>query len=344
MEIQKNGYHTTHRNAYNQLEQSSHKKRSNNFEEQYQILEKIYYDPKSSGSFSSSRKLYSEARNFIPTLRLVDVENWMKSQKTITAHKKRLKRFPRNKFISSKLDRNWQSDLIDLSKFSNSNNGVKYLLTTIDILSKYAWVLGLKDKKPKSIIVAFKKILKEGRKPSILTTDSGSEFVNQFFSRFLKNSSVLHLITRNTETKAANIERFNRTLMEKLSKYMTAFSTESYIDILDQAVFAYNHTIHSRTKFKPIDVTESNEKKVFNNLYNIKVTIKPPKFNKDDIVKLSKLKSTYEKGYTKSWTDEIFRIDKILNTSPNIRYTVRDTNNSPLIGSFYNQELQKVTR
>jgi hypothetical protein len=158
----------------------------------------------------------------------------------------------------------------------------------------------------------------------------------------LKNKNIEQIITRNTETKAAVIERFNRTIEEKIIKYLYTFKTERYIDVLNKITSSYNNTIHSRTKFKPKDVDKNNEKIVFNNLYRKKINVHESKLKIGDKVKLSKLKSIFEKGFTSAWTEEIFQIDKILNTSPFERYTVIDSKNLPLIGSFYSQELQKI--
>ena len=62
------------------------------------------------------------------------------------------------------------------------NNGFRFLLCVIDILSKYAWVVPLKDKKGVSIVDAFQKILdKSRRKPNKIWVDKGSEFFNSSF-------------------------------------------------------------------------------------------------------------------------------------------------------------------
>ena len=66
------------------------------------------------------------------------------------------------------------------------NKGNKYLLCTIDLLSKYAWVIPIKDKKETSIVNAFQKIISEGRKQNKIWVYQGSEFYNNSFKDFLK--------------------------------------------------------------------------------------------------------------------------------------------------------------
>ena len=53
-----------------------------------------------------------------------------------------------------------------MQSLSKYNKGVKYLLCAIDLFSKYAWVIPLKNKKGTSIVNVFKKIISKRRKPN----------------------------------------------------------------------------------------------------------------------------------------------------------------------------------
>ena len=70
------------------------------------------------------------------------------------------------------------------------NKGIKYLLCVIDLFSKYAWVVPLKDKKGTSIINAFQKIISKERKTKKIWVDQGSEFYNNYFIDFLKINNI----------------------------------------------------------------------------------------------------------------------------------------------------------
>ena len=74
-----------------------------------------------------------------------------------------------------------------MQSLSKYNKGNKYLLYAIDLLSKYAWIVPIKDEKGTSIVSAFQKIISEGRKPQKIWFDQGSEFYNYFFERFFEN-------------------------------------------------------------------------------------------------------------------------------------------------------------
>ena len=77
-----------------------------------------------------------------------------------------------------------------MQSLSKYNKGIKYLLCAIDLFSKYAWVIPIKDKKGASIVNAFKKIISEGRKPNKIWVDQGSEFYNKSFTDFLKMNNI----------------------------------------------------------------------------------------------------------------------------------------------------------
>ena len=100
-----------------------------------------------------------------------------------------------------------------ISKF---NKGFRFLLCVIDIFSKYAWVVPLKDKKGISIVNAFQKILKESdRKPNKIWVDKGSEFYNNSFKKWLKDNDI-EMYSIHNEIKSVVTEKFIRTLNTKI--------------------------------------------------------------------------------------------------------------------------------
>ena len=125
---------------------------------------------------------------------------------------------------SSFKDNIWGVDLADMQSLSRCNKTFKYLLCAIDLFSKYAWVIPIKDKKGTSIVNAFKKIISEGqRKPNKIWINQGSEFYNQCFKDFSKINNIEMYSTYN-EGKSFVAERFIRTLKNKIYKHMTTIS------------------------------------------------------------------------------------------------------------------------
>ena len=131
------------------------------------------------------------------------------------------------------------------------------ILSVIDIFSKYAWVIPLKDEEGISIVYAFQKILKKSnRKPNKIWADKGSEFCNNYFKKWLRNNNI-EMYSIDNEGKSVIAERFIRTIKNKIYKYMTSISKNVYIDKLDDMVKKYNNTYHTSIKMKPVDVKDN---------------------------------------------------------------------------------------
>ena len=90
-----------------------------------------------------------------------------------------------------------------MQSLSKYNNESKYLLCAIDLFTKYAWVVPIKDKKGTSIVNLFRKIISEGRKPNKIWVDQGSEFYKNSFKDFLKMNNIKMYSTYN-EGKSLN--------------------------------------------------------------------------------------------------------------------------------------------
>ena len=101
-----------------------------------------------------------------------------------------LENLKKRKVYSSYRDHIWGVDLADMQSLSKYNKGIKYLLCVIDLFSKYAWVIPIKDKKGSSIVNAFKEIMSEKRKPNKIWVDKGSEFYKKSFKDFLKINNI----------------------------------------------------------------------------------------------------------------------------------------------------------
>ena len=231
---------------------------------------------------------------------------------------------------------------------SKCNKGIRFLLCVIDIFSKYAWVVPLKDKKGISIFKAFQSILKQSNrrventsaqhvKPNKIWVDKGSEFYNAYFKIWLRDDDIVMYSTHN-EVKSVVAERFIRTLKSKIYKYMTSISKNVYIDKLDDIVAKYNNTYHTTMKMKPIDVKDNtyiNTDKEINN--------KDPKFKAGHRVRISKYKNIFTKRYMPNWSEEVFVIKKVKNAVP-WTYVINDLNGEEIIGTFYEKELQKINQ
>ena len=127
-------------------------------------------------------------------------------------HKPVIKKFNKRKVYSQFRYNIWRVDLTDMQSLSKKNKDIKYLLCAIDLFSKYAFVIPLKDKKGISIVNAFNKIIKQSnRKPNKIWLDQAREFYNHVFKKWSSGNDIIMYSTFN-EGKSVVAERFIRTL------------------------------------------------------------------------------------------------------------------------------------
>ena len=113
------------------------------------------------------------------------IKNEVMSNKDLTEelYKPITKKFNKRKVQSPFIDNIWGADIADKKLISTFYQESCFLLCVIDILSKYAWIIPLKDEQGITITNAFEKISKESNhKPSKIWVDK----VNEFFNRSMK--------------------------------------------------------------------------------------------------------------------------------------------------------------
>ena len=183
------------------------------------------------------------------------------------------------------------ADLIEVGNIAKYNRGYRYLLTVVDMFSKYACVQPMKSKTGKAVTEAMAKILKgsEGRKPINLQTDDGKEFYNKTFQALMKQKGIQHFSTSG-DTKASVVEQFNQTLKHRLNRYFTVRNTLNFVPVLQDLVLGYNHSYHRSIKMAPWKVNVSNEDMVWKNLHAKRLGGKriKPKLKVGDRVRLNK--------------------------------------------------------
>jgi len=258
-------------------------------------------------------------------------------------HKQVSTKFRRRKVTAPGINYLWQADLIFMQKYGRHNKGFKYILTVIDTFSKKAFAIPIKNKTADEIIRGFDVIFSQHQgKPINIQCDQGSEFFNRKFKQYLESKNIT-LYHNYSDLKACVIERFNRTLLTRLAKYFTLMNTNVYHDIIHLILKSYNSTIHRTTGCKPNQVNRFNEMGVwlrsFKDLYS--KPCKKPKLKLYDRVRVYKKKGIFEKGYTRTFTREVFEIDEVINSVP-VTFKIRDLSGNKLGGIFYEQELQAV--
>ena len=303
-------------------------------------LSAIYYDPKHPAGFASASKLAKETGFSINK-----VKKWMESQPTYTLHRMARKKYATRKYIVHDIDEQWQADLADVALIAKQNKGYRFILTVIDIFSRYAWARPLKTKRGVEVAAAFHDIFQEGRIPKRIQTDQGKEFENREVAKLFREHDI-ELFSVKSAYKAAIVERFNRTLKSKLWRYFTMTLKEKWTDVLQDVVESYNKSIHRTIGRRPIEVTQENVGEVREDVYGKKRSVAKEKrdIKVGDTVRISKVKSVFAKGYLPNWTEELFTVSSINTKYFPITYKLKDYHDEVIEGSFYRQEIQKVTQ
>lgn len=256
-------------------------------------------------------------------------------------HKTSRKNFRRRKMVVKGIGDLLQADLVDMQEFKTSNKNFKYILFAIDVFSKVAYGEPLKSKSSEDVYVAMKKILQRCVKPAHLQTDKGKEFFNNKFKKLMQEYKINHYATQ-SEMKAMVVERFNRTIKNKMWKRFNLQGSHNWINILQELVKEYNNTIHSTINMRPIDVSKINEKQILKSVYNYPtVNKRVSKLKVGDYVRISKRRHMFSRGYLPMWTTELFKIRKVQYTIPHT-YLLKDLNDENILGSFYLPQLQKT--
>ena len=229
--------------------------------------------------------------------------------------------YPTNKTKIKSIDDTWSSDLLDMNDYVIENNkGYRYILVVIDNFSKFGWTIPLKNKHAQSITDAFSQIIRTSRrKPNLLETDDGKEYVNKIFNKLLINHNIKRY-SRNTALGAVFAHRFNRTIRNLLKKPVFLAGEASWINELPSVVNQYNNTIHHSIKMTLIQASrKSNEKLVYSNLQD-KRKILNPKYKLGHLVRTADIKRVFSKGDSTNCSYKVYTITEVIHeTLPSYR-------------------------
>jgi Integrase core domain len=307
-------------------------------------LSSLYYDAKSSASFGGSNKLRKAAIAAGLNVSLADVKEWLSSEDTYTLHKPRRKRFPRNKTLVYDIDDLHQADLAEMQADAKWNDGVRYLLVVIDCLSKYLWVRPLTDKTGPTVAAALEDLYSEsGRMPKNFQTDKGREWLNVNVRRLMRRRKINFYTSQNPESKSSMAERVIRTLKGRIYRYCTSEDTRKYLPRLQALVDGYNAAKHRTIDMAPKDVTQADVAAILARMFPAEKKKYKFNFTVGDYVRLAKERLPFDKEYRPTFTDEIFVVARRHNKQPTPTYSVRDMNDEPILGTFYEAEIQRVT-
>ena len=312
-------------------------------------LKNIYYNPSNPASLSGPDKLYQfvkkDGKYIISKYR---IRKWLQKEEAYSLQREARSPQKRSRIVVAGIDDQWSTDLMDMVKFTKSNQGVRFILVVIDVFSKYLWLRPLKDKKGLSVAKAFESIFKEGRKPERIRTDKGQEFRAKVVQSLFKSETIRHLFAE-SDVKASASERVIKTIKSKIYRYFTHTQSYEYVNELQKFAKGYNETVHRTIDMRPINVRRDNEEEARVATYLSRKMHQRPikksrfKFKVGDYVRISHTRNIFTRAYDESWTGEIFKVAQRFMRDGVPIYRLTDYNGTEEIkGSFYSSELSKT--
>lgn len=307
------------------------------------LMRKWYHRPEHPTSYSG-RNHMSKFHN-IPDAR---VEKVLEGLQSYSFHREVKKPRKRNPFFVYRKRDHVQADLVEVGQLAEENDGVRYLLTAIDMFSKFAVCIPMKNKKQQSAMRAFTKMFPI-LKPKVLMTDSGGEFTGGNIKRFLLENGVRHF-TPGSNIKCSGVERFNKTIQRKLYHHMTSRGSDRYIDVLPRIVESYNNSVHARLGISPREAERPENDLIVKDMLNRhylsffkKKSTRRRRFKVGDTVRVAKIKRPFMRSYKKQSNDEIFEITEVRTGLPIPMYVLRSWEHlDTMKGAFYESELTRV--
>ena len=311
-------------------------------------LERKYNSPSFPGAFSGADRFYRGQK--VGTRR--QVNKFLQSQDAYTLHHPARRRIQRNRVVVGGVGHLWDTDLLSFQNLAEDNDGYKYVITAVDVLSKFAYCEKLKTKQAAEVAKAFRKILErateDGRRSFKIRSDSGGEYTSGQWKKLMREFGVDHYVTYNTEIKANYAEIFQKTLKKMIYRALTAKKSRRWIDLLPQILENYNNSYHSTIRTTPASVKKGGklEELVWRRQYEMKRPPKPDgdfKFEVGDVVRLSHVAKAFTREFHEKFTRELFLVASRKKRGSLNVYSVTDLSKKEITGHFYQAELVKVS-
>ena len=284
--------------------------------EKEQVIRTIYYDD---DGFDNIKTTYEKSKNVLPSITLDDVKQFLSKQKI--RQKKDYRGF--NSYVAEKPLHELQIDLADFTRSAEENNGIRYLMTGIDVFSKKVHAVPIRTKQTPDIIHGFTEILDKIGIPEQIFVDNEGAMSSTEFIRLLNKHNIKQIITT---SPPPFVERVIQTLKNMLMTRVEAsnMKAEQWTEFLPAVLRKYNNTPHSSTTLTPNDA--HNPANRFKVLVHIRKKAQwkrsYPKLYVGSLVRTRVKKHTFKKGYHSSWSDNVFKITFIKDG----QYLINDNN------------------
>ena len=293
------------------------------------------------------------------------INDWLQQQKVHQIHKRQFQ----TKTITpirniKKPNQLWQMDLVDMG--SKPDNGFKWIITAIDLFSKFAYARPMRNKERRTVVRAATDIFQVA-KPRVLQTDNGSEFISSEFQALLRAQGINHITGLAGRAQSqGSIERFHWTMKSVIGKLWSARSKKAWVADLQDIVNNYNKNVHLATGVPPDEINRDDadqisrlnqrqqqvidrfEQKTAEKeklLRQQKVWRGDDKAAKGDSVRLKIMKGSIDSATLKpNWSSSIYEIDKVKKKQVGkaVSFNVKDVNGRVLKDTYTATDLQKI--
>lgn len=287
-------------------------------------LASIYYDPAT--GLSSVEAMYKRVKELGIKLSRAEISDFISKQETNQVfHRRKVKHY--YPLISYSPFSRVQIDLADVSQLTHWNSGVKFLFCCVDVYSRYAFVIPLKSKGENEVLSAFKTVVESieamrGFPPVEVDSDQEASFLSRSFKAYCEDKLIGQKLLPIDDYKGtAMVDAFIRTLRDLLNKYLMAYETKKYVDVLPQLVINYNTRVNQGIKSTPQNAVINPE---FEKTYWAMVERKIRKASEgadsgnyhalevgEKVRVMIRLRKLFDKGTSAKWSKSVHTVSKM---------------------------------
>jgi hypothetical protein len=276
------------------------------------LLHKIYYEEH---NYDGIEQLYNKAKVIDKTIKKEFVREWLSKQqnKQMTVRKVGKKEFLP---IYSEMNNSFQIDLTFFPRYKKQNDNYYVLFTAININTRYVYAYKAKDKNM-STILNIMQLMEKKTVINSITADEGTEFKNVEFQTFCNKNNIECYFVKGDGHKLGIINRFHRTLKDKLTKYFLAKDTVRWIDVIDKIIYNYNHTVNRGIGTEPykVDAKLEHEIIVWKRAQTDILNTKNDKLLKGDMVRIINKRVLFDDKMLPNYSNDIYKIIKVKKNS-----------------------------
>eukprot|EP01064_Diplonema_japonicum_P032814 TRINITY_DN6284_c0_g1_i2.p1 TRINITY_DN6284_c0_g1~~TRINITY_DN6284_c0_g1_i2.p1 ORF type:complete len:238 (+),score=9.76 TRINITY_DN6284_c0_g1_i2:839-1552(+) len=207
-------------------------------------------------------------------------------------------------------------DLLDFQKLKRSNSGYAWILIAVDVFTRYAYAIPIKRKTKsetrEGIVKLLDKLPKNHPLPKRFMSDNGPEFLNNEVSSLFDLYNIEHDTNEIGDHSALGIiDRFSRTVRERLEKHFAINKTSNWVVSLDKLIKAYNKTPHTTLHGRTPDSIEKNDMEILKDNLKKNYSVEQTRLKVGDQVRKALTRNVFSKGTKQRYSKETFTIERL---------------------------------